>query len=354
MDIIFNPPQNNENKYVDIMVSALRLAGFDVHPLDNIFSSWRHFRSVKLVHLNWFENLDDSSSWKAGISFLRKLTVLTAIKLSGKKLVWTMHNRVSHEKRMSYFSRLLTKMLITWSDAIIIHARQSGYLLEQDYPGIARKIVYIPHPDFTGVYGPVSSPSEKWRETPLSLLFIGAVKPYKNIELLIDVVATCGADVQLTIAGKPSSMEYQKLIEKHAAKAGNVSLLLRFIQDDELPALLAHSDLLVLPYDLASSLNSGTVILAFSYKKTVICPKIGTLADMEEVLGDTFHYHYHTPDEHRAALKKQITSALSLKRENPEALSQKGVRLYHYIGEVNDKQEAGTDLAGVYKRLLVP
>src|SRR3546814_5363270 len=104
----------------------------------------------------------------------------------------------------------------------------------------------------------------------LQLLFIGIVKPDKNLELLIDVVGTFGHRVQLIIAGKAIDESYQRKLADRAAGVGNVRLLPYFIPDNELTGLLGQTDAVVLPYDLASSLNSGTVVLAFSYKKTVI------------------------------------------------------------------------------------
>src|SRR5690606_30996937 len=155
MDIIFNPPVNEENKYVDIMVSSLEGQGYRVHPLDSIFSSWRHFKAIKLVHLNWFENVDDRSFFLALKSFLRKIFVLTIIKISRKKLVWTMHNRVSHEKKLSFFSGTIRRLLIKWSHKIIIHAEVSRSILKNKNARAAEKFFYLPHPEFIGIYGPI-------------------------------------------------------------------------------------------------------------------------------------------------------------------------------------------------------
>src|SRR5690554_2402648 len=105
MEIIFNPPVNEENQYIQLVVNELRAKGYRIHPLDTIFSGRKHFRSIKLVHLNWFENIDDSGFFMALRSFLRKLVVLAVIRLSGKPLVWTMHNRTSHERGTAIFSR---------------------------------------------------------------------------------------------------------------------------------------------------------------------------------------------------------------------------------------------------------
>ncbi|MBK1439496.1 glycosyltransferase family 4 protein [Parapedobacter sp. ISTM3] len=351
MDIIFNPPVNKENQYIQLLVGELRGRGYRIHPLDTIFSGMKHFRSIKLVHLNWFENVDDSGFFVAFRSFMRKMAVLAIIRLSGKPLVWTMHNRTSHEKGLAFFSRTLTRLLMRWSHRIVIHSRQSMSVLAEHGEGVRRKSVYIPHPHFIGVYGAVRDAANNHGHV-LHLLFTGMVKPYKNLELLIDTVGAFGASIRLTIAGKAIDQRYQQQIEKQAATAGNVQFFPYFVPDDQLAALLGEADALVLPYDMSSSLNSGTVILAFSYKRTVICPDIGTIADLGTHRQQVFHYSYATAAEHRAALNEQITRAVAMKQQDSEALARMGELLYGYVAAAYDPRNVGAALEQVYHQLL--
>ncbi|MFC3199359.1 glycosyltransferase family 4 protein [Parapedobacter deserti] len=352
MDIIFNPPVNEENKYIGLLVGELRAKGYRIHPLDTFFSSRRHFRSIKLIHLNWFENIDDSNFFIGLRSFLRKLAVIIVIRLSGKPLVWTMHNRVSHEKGLAFFSRTITRLLLRWSHRIIIHSRQSEEILAAHGAKVRQKAVYMPHPHFIGEYGAETNPTELHGLKRLSLLFTGMVKPYKNLELLIDVVGEFGDQVQLTIAGKAIDDDYRQQVAYRAGQAGNVTLLPYFIPDSEMGAVLAGADAVVLPYDLSSSLNSGTAILAFSYGKTVICPEIGTISDLGEHMADTFHYQYSDREEHRRALGKQIKQAIALKRRDPQAMDRMGRRLHAYVADAHDSRRIVVTLDNIYRELI--
>ncbi len=351
MDIIFNPPINEENRYISLLVEELRARGYRVHPLDTIFSSRRHFRSIKLVHLNWFENIDDSGFLVALRSFFRKLVVLMAIRGSGKPLVWTLHNRVSHERGLPFFSRSITKLLIRWSHRIIIHSHASERILAAYGEKALRKAVYVPHPNFIGVYGEVCGhpPSESQR---LELLFTGMVKPYKNLEMLIAVVSELGERVRLTIAGKASNEAYRAEMANLIQRTHNVVWHPHFVPDGEVASRLAGADVVVLPYDLSSSLNSGTAILAFSYEKTVICPEIGTISDLGPYIDDTFHYRYDTPEQHRTALKEQVVRAVALKQQDPAALETMGKRLYAHVADVHDPHRVGAGLDRVYHQLI--
>jgi glycosyltransferase involved in cell wall biosynthesis len=353
MEIIFNPPVNEENKYIQNMVRPLKEHGFRVHALDNFFSSWKHFHSVRLVHLNWFENLDESSIFRALTSFFKKMIVLTTIKVSGKKLVWTMHNRISHEKKTSLLSNWIRYFLIHWSHRIIIHSEISRSLLVERYSGVSAKIFYLPHPEFIGDYGPIPiHEPDVLISKPLVLLFMGAVKPYKNLELLIKAVSPFKERVKLIIAGNPNSDAYRHKIIHMASPAGNIDLRLKFIPDHEIPSLVQESDVLVLPYDLISSLNSGTVLLAFSYRKTVICPEIGTIEDLGPLKNNVFHYHYKSEEEHLHLLSQKIEAALNLKITDPNGFYSLGSKMYDYVKQCHHKNLVGKNLINLYLSLL--
>ncbi|WP_134091966.1 glycosyltransferase [Olivibacter sp. XZL3] len=350
MKIIFNPPDNKENQYIRLMTAPLAASGIEICALDDFFSSYKHFKSIRLVHLNWFENVDDRSFFVAFRSFFRKMVVLLAIKLGRKPLIWTMHNRSSHEKGLSFFSRTLTDLLIKWSDRIIIHSSASIDILRAQHPKVLSKLSYLPHPNFIGVYGPVI-PSSTNSET-LKLLFMGVIKPYKNIELLIKLATEFEREITLTIAGKPATEKYKEILARIANGAKNIDLQLRFIDDAEIPSLFGTADLLVLPYDLQSSLNSGTVILAFSYKKTVICPRIGTLSDLKEDADHVLTYSYSSPAEHEQMLRKKIAEAIRLKKEQPNIFTEKGERLFDYIQREHNNKQIGQQLIGLYQPFL--
>tara|TARA_R110002072_G_scaffold303043_2_gene492020 strand:+ start:199588 stop:200661 length:1074 start_codon:yes stop_codon:yes gene_type:complete len=349
--IIFNPCENKENQYIAILVNGLEKHGYDVSRLDDFLSSKKHYQSIKLLHLNWFENLDDSSSSSMWKSYFRKLVVLAAIKFGNKKLVWTMHNRLSHEKKSGKLSRALTQKIVSQADAILIHSEASRDILRSQYRNLRAKIVHIPHPDFVDVYGAMLPEGSEERKSQLKLLFLGAIKPYKNIELLIEVARKFPESVHLTIAGNPNSEAYRDELQKLAQNIPNISLELKFIPDAELPSYIHQSDLLILPYSLESSLNSGTVILGFSYGRSVICPRIGTIDDLDGG-EDVFDYTYESDSEHLAALEKQIQKAITLHQNNPHALIEKGYRMRELTLKKNNKQDVTDRLSELYESLL--
>jgi beta-1,4-mannosyltransferase len=176
----------------------------------------------------------------------------------------------------------------------------------------------------------------------------------EDIELLIDTVKNIGHGVRLTIAGQPANESYRREIMEHAREAGNIRLHLRFIPDDDITALFAACDAVVLPYDIASSLNSGTAILAFSCKKTVICPEIGTITDLfiQKKEQFIFPYRYTSVSTHKHALQKQIEKAMVIHQGDPDALAGMGQALYDHMLRAHPKSLAGRQLDDLYKFLF--
>ena len=153
---------------------------------------------------------------------------------------------------------------------------------------IEDKVYFIPHPNYIGAYKENNIDYKSLlniKDNELVLLFTGMVKPYKNIELLIEVSKYFeNIPIKFIIAGSPSDDEYKMKILNLINSKNNIVPLLYFIADDDMTSLIEICDLMIFPYDMKSSLNSGSIILAFSYGKSVISPLISTLQDFDDKL----------------------------------------------------------------------
>jgi hypothetical protein len=68
---------------------------------------------------------------------------------------------------------------------------------------------------------------------------------------------------------------------------------------------------LVAPYSYDSALNSGTVLLACSYGKTVVCPDIAGVRDIQAESNCLYAYHYADNAEHAGRLHEALARALA-------------------------------------------
>lgn len=348
--VIFEPVESKINIYVNILVSLLKERGVSVKKLHFLtLLKMRKSRSA-LIHLNWFENLEGDSSSVQIRSFIRKLLQLILARILGIKMVWTMHNREPHSKKFRFLNFILLKRILSWSTRIIIHSEFSVKVLGDLYGVPKEKCWYIPHPHYIGKYGPVLENENG--DSTLKLLFLGAVKPYKNIELLLSVMAKLqDFAVELLIVGKPENEMFKNQLLEYAKDLSSVHFELGFVPDDQINGYLGRCDLLVLPYDMRSSLNSGTAYLAFSYAKTVICPAIGTIQDVKDNEA-VFTYSYTDEGTHVEALQQAIKRAIALKTARPDTLTMYGKRMYKEMVEYHSWDKVGSDLMHVYKEIL--
>lgn len=347
MKIIFDPCQSKSNEYVNIITQQLANQNVFSYPLNSTLKNFTLLKQIDAVHLNWFENISATSSFNRLFGFIKKIITLLILILFRKPIFWTLHNKQPHDQKNQAYSKLLMYALAHTSRVIFIHSKDSENLLEQYYgSNIKKKAHYIPHPHYIGAY-PTLDVVTSTESAPLNLLFIGAVKPYKNIELLIKAIKQLNhQNVHLTIAGKPASEQYKQSLLRH--NIPNLNLQLSFIEDTAMIQLIEACDALVLPYNIQSSLNSGTVFLAFSYKKTVICPKIGTMNDYPNN-ANILVYDYQNADEHLSNLITFLEKGVQLKKENPNIFKEMGQKMYEEVHLNNDPKKIATQLIEIYK-----
>lgn len=347
INIAFSPLTSDNNKYIGITVESLKLAGANVYEFYPIFRDPALFLKTDIVILNWFERLGNSMPRRI-FKFAAKIAILATLKLFGKKVFYVFHNQVSHEesdKRLSWF---FIRYLCRNIDRIIILSAASKDILSKYLSArqVEKKVRLVPHPNYIDAYGAPDSGIVRDVKTP-TLLFIGAIRPYKNIELILSVARKYrNREVRFIIAGRPFSEDYKEKIETAARDLTNVDLKLAFIADSEIPSLVQSADALILPYDVQNSLNSGTVLLAFSYARTVICPNIATLLDFPQEL--VYGYDYATEAGHETALMEQTGRFIDDFRDDRKAVLNKGSALKSLV----EKNNSASFIDARYREIL--
>jgi glycosyltransferase involved in cell wall biosynthesis len=119
-------------------------------------------------------------------------------------------------------------------------------------------------------FGPVNARGnfrKKWSigSTEPILLFLGRLIPRKGADILIDAFAeACPDSGRLVIAGPEGEPGYQKVLSKRAREAGVESRVIfaGAVYDDEKAAVLADSDIFVLPSKYENFANSVAEAMA--------------------------------------------------------------------------------------------
>ncbi len=345
------PDDLNANKSFTMFKKAFALAGFK-----NISNEefYKDLKNTDYLVLNFYEDINK----KLGtyfISFFGKLFRLKRFQHHKIKIIWVLNNKLSHDKKGSYWTLKMMKILIRKSYKIICLCHDSTDVLKALYKSkknevggeeeIINKLIFLPHPNYIDCYNTQTNcdfPKE------FSILFFGSIRPYKNIDTLINVVKTLPLNhCNLTIAGQAKDINYEKHLQTISKGISNINLHLKFIPDNELLQLINKSSIIVLPYDNETTLNSGSILLACSAARTFISPQIGTINDFPDKTL-FYSYSYNTQKEHEEVLKKKILEAYTDFEKNPSSLEEKGNKLYEYVKQEHSVQK----LAEIIKEKL--
>ena len=335
----FPPPSTVGNKYIDIMIKCIKHINTRVELCEFVdIPSVKHFRNfldTDYYHLNWYESLPNSA-FRFIFYFIRKFIVLLFLTLCRKKIIFVLHNKLPHETKSRVLSSFIIKSLVIFSHKIIIHSNDSKEVLKSLLSSKLwqYKIVYMPHPHYIGAYPEnFENNIDFHKQDTLKLLFVGMLRPYKNIEMLIDTIKEIGnAKIELLIAGKPLTKAYGESLKQRISDCKQIKIDFKFIPDEKICKLLFQSHILVLPYNIESSLNSGVAILAFSNQRTVICPLIGTIKDLRNREA-VYYYNYSNFDDHKKKLRSTILKAKEDFENDTSIVISKGKILYQEMKE---------------------
>lgn len=283
-------PAYKRNPYQGLLADALTKHGVDVSfgtydvsvfPLIRLL---RGHRRIDVLHIHWIADLLKQATWSTSrIIFRLKCLLLIIecwlIRLSGIRIVWTIHNKYAHEgydreKELAY-----RKALACGVSKIIVHSEEALQVLESLYElPISRKAVVVHHASLIDVYPAVSITSSELRdqlgipETGLVIGYFGQIRAYKGVETLIRTVDEIGdsSDIFLMVAGLAHPEEYQESLTR-LSKHRNIRLELSYISDQDLVNFINMIDVVCLPF--VDALTSSTVILAMSSAKALLLPE---------------------------------------------------------------------------------
>lgn len=287
-----------------------------------------------VYHFNWYESIDSTSYVGTLKNYIKRTILVNILKINRKKIVWTVHNNQPHNLKYERLNHKIMKFMARKSDRIHILCKDTinnnEYL--QKYKN---KIVYIPHGDYIGNY-PKSNITiyERYNipENKRIMLFIGQIRKYKNIEILIKAFKDSKLEDKefiLLICGNCSDKEYKEELKKISNE--NVLFDFNFIKNEEMEAYLRNSQIIVAPYDKKSSLNSGTLWMAMSYSRTMMLPLIGCVKDINNYDEYLYVYDYSNENDHDYNLLECMKKIKSDIEKNENILVEKGNKANEYI-----------------------
>jgi len=243
------------------------------HPSDTGFFNFiRYFFGVQYIFFNWIEDLPDKKFGHAQTLFL--FFICRLFHLKGGKIVWTLHNKLSHYSENIPAKKKLFQFLLSQSDFILTHAEEGKYFLEKN-GSACKNILVIPHPV-------VSEPVGKADKPEYDLLIWGTLPRYKGVDKFLSFLQQQGLSdkYRIVISGKILDADYERELRKYVNE--NIVIRNEFLSGDELKHLVSVSRFNLFTYHSDSVLSSGALMDALGFGAYVIGPDTGAFHELAE------------------------------------------------------------------------
>jgi glycosyltransferase involved in cell wall biosynthesis len=251
--------------------------------------AWRFWRRVRprVVILQWW----------TGTVVHSYVALAWLAKRAGARLVIEFHEMQDVGEAslplVSWYARAGMRFLLGRANAVVVHSEFDRRQLQETYPQLADlPIEVVPHGPYAH-HGHCADAAASHGEgitsrhhpprpgEPVRLLIFGVVRPYKGhaeLAAAVRLLTTCGLDVHVSVVGEVWQ-GYRQPLEELAAilPPDRLTVVDRYVADDEVPGFFAAADLVVLPYRRSSA--SGPLHIAMSSGLPVVTTSVGGLVE---------------------------------------------------------------------------
>jgi glycosyltransferase involved in cell wall biosynthesis len=265
------------NPYMDDFIESMS-TGFNFINRDNpsttgIFDLLKYVFQTDYVFFNWAEDIPDKKYGLAQVMFL--LIFLNIAKFCNIKIIWTMHNKLSHSRENLLLKRVIFYVLLKKSNSIITHASEGILYAEDIVTGSKKKVIYITHPVKSKIINHATKKS-------IDILIWGSLSQYKGIIEFLEYLFSVKLEntYEILIIGKSTS---QKFFDSLSAYS-NEHIVIRdyFPNEDYLGSLISQSKVVLFTYAKSSILSSGALMDSIGFGAKIIGPNVGAFSDIKK------------------------------------------------------------------------
>lgn len=285
-------PNYVDNPYTSMMWSELRKDGAVAIPVSNALDFAATVRAADyrptVFHLNWTAPILGAANDEHDrlVRYRRFLEALEEMRAREIRSIWTVHNAMPHECSDLDLEAKLRQGIADRVDVIHVMCDKTAAACSEWFDIPQSKVRVIPHPSYIDVYPNLVDKHTARSTLGLSdddyvYLHFGQVRGYKGLDRLLDAfdqVSRHDSAAKLLMVGKPGRFEGVREIMDRARANPNVISNFNPVPDADVQLYMNASDVVVLPHQTA--LNSGALLLAYSFARPVITSETGCLTEL--------------------------------------------------------------------------
>ena len=269
--------KNHYNPYLDDFMKSLEKS-FDFLNRNRpsrigLFDIVKYIGKINCVFFHWPENISEKKYGMIQSLFL--FLLIPVFNYKKIKIIYVVHNKISHTRNNHALKKLIFKSLIKNSYIIITHARDGVTFINQL---VRRKnnIFFFPHP--VSDQKPMQN-----HEKDIDVLIWGNIAPYKGAHRFFAQISSCQncQKWKIVIAGKISSGDYRDQLLN--LKTPNIEIIDEYVDDKRLEELINKSKIVLFPYHSETVLSSGVFAKSFVYPVEIVGPNCGSFRDFNQM-----------------------------------------------------------------------
>ncbi len=197
-------------------------------------------------------------------------------KLLGKKTLWVMHNKYSHDRKKNKWTDFMFSLMVKHSNLILTHSEAGIEYIQEKYPSYAKKVKFIIHPI------PPHFPFVEKAEKKYDFLIWGTISPYKGHLEFLEYLEKNGAlgKYKILIIGRYSNQEYGKKLRQYLSD--NIQLDDKFYELEEIAHFAHQSRFVLFTHKPTSVLSSGALMDSIRMGAKIIGPNHGAFKDLKD------------------------------------------------------------------------
>lgn len=302
---LFLPDWRRGNPYQVLLATGMADHGVEVAFTDfgernfHLLRAIKRYPTAQVLHLHWIQPYFSSifwsgNKWKAKARIALMVLDVIAVRALGKRVMWTVHNTISHESPDTEREILARRWLARTVSGLIFHSNEACSEVEQRLKlKLAPRAFIVPHGNYIDTYRPDPQRTEALRSelaldhTHTVIIFFGALRRYKGISQLLEAFR-CVDDptLRLVIAGRPFDIETEQEIQQAANLDPRIRPILGFVPETDVQPLFSIASIAAIPFE--RTLTSGSAVLAMSMGTALLLPEAAKVIGIAKLEGTIF------------------------------------------------------------------